>query len=185
MVVCPGLTQKPRDFGDYASMWGASVCSCLGNLTSAITYYHILSKTNNVESGDFHRSSAPRMIFQCTLSKLKLFSQSFHCRTFRDIVTLCPKSTFLDFVSVFSFFVRIALKIFFFVFSMISWRYSYSSGSPAQQKDSTDLFFPEYRFERISFRMIPNLLRFTQNIYLFLRIYWPPLVTRKFVCNTW
>ena len=34
---------------------------------------------------------------QCTLSKLKLFSQSWHCRTFRNIVTLCPNPTFVDF----------------------------------------------------------------------------------------
>ena len=121
LVICYGHTKKPRDFGDYTSMWGASVCSCFGNLTSAIIYYHVLSKTNNVESGDFNRSSVPWIIFQCTLSKLKLFSQSCHFRTFRNIVTLCPNSTFLDFVSVFSFFVRIlmiALKL-IFVMSMI------------------------------------------------------------------
>ena len=98
-----GQTQKPRDFGD-TSMWGDSVCSCLNNLTSAIIYYHILSKTNNVANGDFHRSSAPWVIFQCTLSKLKHFSQSCLCRTFRNIITLCPNPTFVDFISVFSFF---------------------------------------------------------------------------------
>ena len=51
---------------------------------------HPLGKTNNVASG--------------TLSKLKFFSQSCHCRTFRNIVTLCPNPTFVDFISVFYFF---------------------------------------------------------------------------------
>ena len=104
LVICCGHTQKPRDFGEYTSMWGASVCSNLSNLTSAVIYYHKLGKTNNVASGDFHRSSAPWMIFQCTLSTLKLFSQSCHCRTFRNIVTLCPNPTLMDFISIFSFF---------------------------------------------------------------------------------
>ena len=52
-----------------------SFCSCLSNLTSAVIYYHILSSTNNIVRGDFHRSSAPWMIFQGALTKLKLFSQ--------------------------------------------------------------------------------------------------------------
>ena len=104
LVICCGHTQKLRDFGDYTSMWGASVCSYRSNLTSAIIYYHILSKTNNVASGDFHRSFAPWMIFHCTLSKRKIFSQSCHCRTFMNNVTLCPNPTLIDFISVFSFF---------------------------------------------------------------------------------
>ena len=58
----------------------------------------------------------------------------------------------------------IALKL-IFVMSMIFWRQTYSSGSSAQQKDCTDLFFLEYRFERISFTMIPNLLRSTQTLF--------------------
>ena len=52
-VLCCEQAQMPRGFGDYASMWGASLCSCLSHITSAIIYYHILCLTNNVVSGDF------------------------------------------------------------------------------------------------------------------------------------
>ena len=54
-------------------MLGASICSCLTNFTSAIIYYCILSKTNSVASGDFHRSSTPWMIFQ---GRIHVWSES-------------------------------------------------------------------------------------------------------------
>ena len=52
----------------------------------------------------------------------------------------------------------IALQL-IFVMSMILWRKTYSSGSSIQKKGCTDLLFLEYRFERISFTLIQNLLR--------------------------
>ena len=157
-------------------MWGACVCSSPGNLTSAIIYYQILSKTNNVEKGDFHRSSARRMIFQCTASKLKLLSQSCHSRTLSNIVTLCPNPSFVDFVRVSSFFVRILTIALDFCH--------------VHDFVEVDLFFrvpcSAERLHRPVLSRIQvwknklyndtNLLRLTQNIHLVLWIYWPPLV---------
>ena len=100
-------------------------------LVSAILHhqficYHILSKTNNVTSGDFHRFSAPWMIFLCTLSKLNLFSQSCHCRTFnKKHCHLMPQPHFCGFHQWSPLFVRIlmiALQL-IFVMYMILWRY--------------------------------------------------------------
>ena len=160
-------------------MWGASVCSCLSDLTSAIIYFHILRKTNNVASGDFHRSSAPSMIFQCTLSKLKHFNRvtAEHLGTLSPYATTPPLWLSLAWLVFSPSFVRILMIAlqFVFVMSLISWRYTYSWGAPVQKKDCTDMFFLEYKFKRISCTMIPKLLRLAQNIYLVLRIYWLPI----------
>ena len=88
---------------------GMMLCSSM--LAFEKVYYYILCVTNNVEIGDFHRSSTLWMIFQCKLmypvqAKTR---QSCHYRTIRNIVNLCPNSTFVDFVGVFSFFVKILM----------------------------------------------------------------------------
>ena len=126
------------------------------------------------------------MSFQCTLSKLNLFSQLCHCRTLRNIVTLCPNPAFVDFISVFSFFCEdfddCPTIDFCHVHDFVAVALL-TSESPVQKKDCTDLFFLEYRFERISFTIISNLLRLAQNIYLVLQIYRPPLVPYYVFCQ--